>query len=70
MKFSCSYLFKYLYNFISAVIVTIVVIGIMIAVTKFGRAKRKKKIHNAVNKRVREIKKEEKAIKKNSKKKL
>jgi len=34
----------YLYNFISAVIITVVVISIMISVKKFGAIKKKKKI--------------------------
>lgn len=43
----------YLYNFISAIIVTCVVIVIMIMVTRFGRSKTEKRIE----KKIKEVKK-------------
>ncbi len=40
----------YLYNFVSAIIVTIVVISIMIFVTRFSQAKKKKRINRNLGK--------------------
>jgi len=45
----------YLYNFISAAIITVIVIGIMIVVTKYGRRKRKKRVENKAKRRVKEL---------------
>ncbi|MFH1521397.1 MAG: DUF5654 family protein [archaeon] len=36
----------YFYNFISAIIVTIIVITIMIVITRFSRSRKKKKLKN------------------------
>ncbi|MFW5847051.1 MAG: DUF5654 family protein [Nanoarchaeota archaeon] len=45
----------YLYNFVSALIVTIVVIFIMIVVTKYGRTKKQKKIKKAVENKLEDL---------------
>lgn len=46
----------YIYDIISAVIVTIVVIIIMVSVSKYGRSKKKERIQKAVRETVNEIK--------------
>ncbi|MFH1801474.1 MAG: DUF5654 family protein [archaeon] len=47
----------YFYNFISAVVITIIVIAIMVIVTKLGRSKKAKRIEKAIEKKI-EMKKE------------
>jgi hypothetical protein len=44
----------YIYDIISAIIVTIFVIGIMIMVTRFSRSKKRERIEKAVKEKVRE----------------
>lgn len=41
----------YLYNFVSAILVTLIVIGIMIAVSKYGKSKKEKRIKNIIERK-------------------
>lgn len=47
----------YIYNFVSAIVVTIFVIAIMIGVTRFSRAKRMERVEENIEKISKELKK-------------